>query len=120
MGDSATRPKYCLNWGRYDYAFFDVFVLCPVSPVGSGSSVIAASVVRSIVAALMAFSSATLITLMGSMIPASIILQYSPVAALKPWPGIIGSLSCRMYPALFAIVWYGYLIASCSMSAAIS
>ena len=78
-----------------------------------------ASVVKSMVAELMAFSSATLMTLMGSMIPASIMSQYSPVLALKPCPmGIAFWMASDLYHALVQIFQNGYSIACFRISLA--
>ena len=45
-----------------------------------------ASVVKSMVAELIAFSSAVRMTLIGSMIPASIMFTYSPLLESNPIP----------------------------------
>src|ERR1035437_3728423 len=77
----------------------------------SGFSAITASVVRNRPAIEAAFCSADLVTFAGSMIPASNMSTYSPVAAFRPWPaGSVLTLSTTTppsWPAFTAICLSG-------------
>src|SRR5262249_193550 len=81
----------------------------------SGLSATTASVVRKSAAIEAAFCSAERVTLTGTLIPALTMATYSPVAASKPWPGLIlrtfSATTPPSRPALTAICLSGASVA---------
>ena len=79
-------------------------------PTGSFSGISATthSVVRMFFAIEAAFCSAERVTIVGSITPALTRSVYSPVAALKPWPGFISrTLATTIEPSTpaFSAIW---------------
>src|SRR4029453_7804282 len=84
-----------------------------------GLSATSTSVVRNSAAIDAAFCSAERVTLAGSTMPALIMSTYSPVSALRPWPGgrevIFSATTPPSRPALIAICLSGAVSAARTM-----
>mmetsp|Transcript_36459 Transcript_36459/g.32722 ORF Transcript_36459/g.32722 Transcript_36459/m.32722 type:complete len:325 (-) Transcript_36459:69-1043(-) len=97
----------------------------PIPPEGAALSSLTSTIIASVVvireATEAASTKAVLTTLVGSMIPFSIMFTYSPVAALKPISSLLSSkilptITAPSSPAFSAMVLHGILIAFLTMS----